>query len=110
MGSAWAITLRYSPMIRTSGNQDHVTLTYVLTLRSSPVVLSLSAWQWFFDRAMRGERSYRSVLYLPSLLGGSVGIAVLWRQLFVREGAVNQIPDAFGIDGPNSIADPDYRL
>lgn len=86
-----------------------VTLTYVLASVPLRLVFALGV-AVVFDRAMRGGAFYRSVLYLPSLLGGSVGIAVLWRQLFGREGAVNQILDAFGIDGPNWIADPDYSL
>lgn len=86
-----------------------VTLTYVLVSVPLRLVFALGL-AVVFDRAMRGGSFYRSVLYLPSLLGGSVGIAVLWRQLFGREGAVNQFLDAFGIDGPNWIADPDYSL
>ncbi|MGO1926915.1 MAG: carbohydrate ABC transporter permease, partial [Brachybacterium tyrofermentans] len=62
------------------------------------------------NRALRGMSFYRSVLYLPSLLGGSVGVAILWRQLFGRDGAVNSFLAIFGIDGPNWIADPDYSL
>ena len=36
-------------------------------------------------------RIYRAIYYLPSLLGGSVAIALLWRQIFNREGIVNRI-------------------
>ncbi|TQM10080.1 carbohydrate ABC transporter membrane protein 1 (CUT1 family) [Pseudonocardia kunmingensis] len=62
------------------------------------------------NRAMRGMAFYRSVMYLPSLLAGSVGVALLWRQLFGREGAVNQLLAIVGVRGPNWIADPDYSL
>lgn len=86
-----------------------VTLTYVgvsVPLRLA-VALGLAL---VMNRAMRGMTFYRSVMYLPSLLGGSVGIAVLWRQLFGREGAVNDLLGVIGIQGPNWIADPDYSL
>jgi oligogalacturonide transport system permease protein len=33
---------------------------------------------------------FRTVYYLPSILGGSVTIAILWRFLFNRDGVVNQ--------------------
>lgn len=39
----------------------------------------------------RGIGIYRSVFYLPSLLGGSVAIAIMWGQLFGADGAVNSI-------------------
>ena len=86
-----------------------VTLTYVLVSVPLRLVFALGL-AILMNRAMRGMAFYRSVLYLPSLLGGSVGIAVLWRQLFGRDGAVNQLLASVGIDGPNWIADPDYSL
>ena len=41
---------------------------------------------------------YRTVYYLPSILGGSVVIAILWRFLFMTEAAV--INDLLGPSGP----------
>ena len=34
---------------------------------------------------------YRTIYYLPSILGGSVAVAVLWRFLFADSGLVNEI-------------------
>ena len=34
---------------------------------------------------------YRTLFYLPSLLGGSVAISIIWRRLFGVEGALNSI-------------------
>lgn len=86
-----------------------VTMTYVLV--SVPLRLAFAlGLAIVLNRALRGMSFYRSVLYLPSLLGGSVGVAILWRQLFGRDGAVNSFLAIFGIDGPNWIADPDYSL
>lgn len=86
-----------------------VTLTYVFVSVPLRLIVALGL-AVLMNRALRGMQFYRSVLYLPSLLGGSVGVAVLWRQLFGREGAVNQLLAVLGIDGPNWIADPDYSL
>jgi multiple sugar transport system permease protein len=46
------------------------------------------------DRGMRGLAFYRSVFYLPSLLGGSVAIAILWRQVFGADGLMNSFLNA----------------
>lgn len=63
------------------------------------------------DRGLRGLALYRSAFYLPSLLGGSVAIAVLWRQVFGVDGLVNRLILApLGIDGPSWIANPDTAL
>ena len=62
------------------------------------------------DRSVRGLAFYRSTFYLPSLLGGVVAIAVLWRQIFGADGLVNQFLAIFGIEGPAWISHPDYAL
>ena len=58
----------------------------------------------------KGVRIYRAVYYLPSLFGGSVAVAILWRQLFNKEGLFNQIIALLGIEGINWIATPKTAL
>src|SRR5699024_7574165 len=51
-------------------------------------------------KAVRGVGVYRAAFYLPSLLGGSVAVAVLWRHMFGGDGLVNQLLALIGIEGP----------
>ena len=53
---------------------------------------------------------FRTVYYIPSILGGSVAIAVLWRALFKDTGVVNTILGFFGIAGPDWLADKTWAL
>ena len=63
------------------------------------------------NEGMKGLPFYRSVFYLPSMLGSSVAIAVLWRQMFGIDGLVNQVLRLFGIDAHIGwICDPSYAL
>lgn len=62
------------------------------------------------NRGMKGLPVYRAVFYLPSLLGASVAIAVLWRTLFAGDGLVNKGLAIFGIYGPAWISNPRYSL
>ncbi len=62
------------------------------------------------DRGMRGLAFYRSAFYLPSLLGSSVAIAILWRQIFGVDGLINQVLAFFGIEGQGWISSPDTAL
>ncbi|MEQ1615457.1 MAG: sugar ABC transporter permease [Hyphomicrobiaceae bacterium] len=63
------------------------------------------------DKAVRGGGVYRALFYIPSLLGGSVAIAVLWRQLFEGNGTVNQVLLwLFGIQGPSWISNPNTAV
>ena len=63
------------------------------------------------DKGLRALTLYRALLYLPSLLGGSVAVAVLWRQIFSYDGLINEVlAAAFGFDGPSWISNPRYSL
>lgn len=59
---------------------------------------------------LRGQNLFRTAYYVPSILGGSVAIAVLWKALFRDEGLVNMLLSYFGIAGPTWLSDPDYAI
>ncbi|RDJ16968.1 carbohydrate ABC transporter permease [Rhizobium grahamii] len=86
-----------------------VTLTYVVL--SVPFKLAFALLvAMALNKGVRGLPVYRAIFYLPSLLGGSVAIAVLWRQLFARDGLVNAALANFGIEGPSWISHPSYSI
>ena len=63
------------------------------------------------DRAIKGVSIYRAVFYLPSLIGASVAVAVLWRTVFGREGLVNAALGVLGIESTKSwVGSPDTAL
>jgi multiple sugar transport system permease protein len=51
-----------------------------------------------FRRAARLVRIYQAVYYLPSIVGGSIAVAVMWRRLFMADGALNAVLRAIGIN------------
>ncbi|MBW7454711.1 carbohydrate ABC transporter permease [Paenibacillus sepulcri] len=59
---------------------------------------------------MRGVHFFRTVYYLPSILGGSVAVAVLWRFLFMKEGIVNQMISYVGIPAIDWLGNPHIAL
>ncbi|GAA5206921.1 carbohydrate ABC transporter permease [Microbacterium kyungheense] len=86
-----------------------VTFTYVLV--SVPLQLAVALFlAIILDRGLRGLAFYRSAFYLPSLLGASVAIAMLWRQIFGVDGLINQVLAWFGIEGQGWISSPDTAL
>jgi len=87
-----------------------VTFTYVIVGVPLQLIVALGI-AVLLNEGMKGLAFYRSVYYLPSMLGSSVAIAVLWRQMFGVDGLVNQILRAFGIDAHVGwISDPSYAL
>ena len=53
-----------------------------------------------FKRGSRMIRLYQAVYYLPSLVGGSITIAVIWRRIFDINGLFNVFLKAIGINTP----------
>lgn len=45
----------------------------------------------------RGVGLYRAMFYVPSVFGASIAVAVMWRQLFGVNGALNSILQALGL-------------
>lgn len=42
---------------------------------------------------------YRAVYYLPSIIGSSVAVAILWKKIFASDGVINAILQTFGFKG-----------
>lgn len=62
------------------------------------------------NQKLRGINFFRTVYYLPSILGGSVAIAILWRQLFAIDGIINRILSALGVSPIGFLTDPKIAL
>jgi multiple sugar transport system permease protein len=91
-------------------NSLGVTFTYVVVSVPLQLIVALGL-AILLDRGMRGLSFYRSAFYLPSLLGASVAVAVLWRLIFGGQGLANQLLGLIGIESTTSwIADPDTAL
>lgn len=86
-----------------------VTFTYVLVSVPLELIFAL-AIAMLLNRGLRGIGLYRAVYYLPSLLGGSVAIAIMWRQIFSKDGVINHALAFVGLQGPSWISDPKYAL
>ncbi|STW46576.1 sugar ABC transporter [Klebsiella pneumoniae] len=59
---------------------------------------------------LRGIGFFRTAYYIPSILGSSVAIAVLWRALFAIDGLLNSFLAVFGIDAINWLGEPSLAL
>ncbi|WP_242185215.1 carbohydrate ABC transporter permease [Saccharopolyspora soli] len=86
-----------------------VTLVYVLV--SVPLQLAFALLlALILDRGLRGLALYRSAFYLPSLLGTSVAIAILWRVIFGDQGLIPQALGLLGIDTGSMLQNPKTAL
>jgi multiple sugar transport system permease protein len=88
-----------------------VTVTLLYAVVAVPVKLSAALGvAMLLNRTWRGISWLRGLFYLPSLLGGSVGLAIVWQAMLGRNGAVNDLLSVFGIHGKPWVNDPDTAL
>jgi multiple sugar transport system permease protein len=86
-------------------------VTFIYTFVSVPISLAVALLiAIVLNRGLQGLAIYRSVYYLPSLLGGSVAIVMLWRYIFGNDGIVNGALGLLGIQGPAWVTDPEFAL
>lgn len=86
-------------------------VTFEFVLISVPLKLAFALFiAMLFNGNYKGTGFYRTAYYIPSIIGGSVAVAVMWRQIFGANGAFNGILSLFGIQGMNWIASLDYAL
>jgi multiple sugar transport system permease protein len=91
-------------------NSLFVTFRYVFLSVPLKLIFALAV-AVIMNQKLRLISFYRTVYYIPTLLGGSVAIAVLWRRLFAGDGAFNAIiHNIMGFNPPAWIANPKYAL
>jgi multiple sugar transport system permease protein len=88
----------------------NVTFTYVFVSVPLKLIVALGV-AMLMNQKLRGVSFYRAVYYIPTLLGGSVAIAVLWRKLFEKDGLVNGLLGTLGFTNlPGWITNPRFSL
>ncbi len=86
-----------------------VTLIYVFT--TVPLKLAFALFiAYILNYRLRGINFFRTAFYVPSILGGSIAIAVLWRYIFATDGLVNMGLTAMGFEAVNWFGDPGNAL
>lgn len=82
-----------------------VTLTYVLVGTPIKLIAALGV-AMLLNSKRRGQGFYRSAFYIPSLVGASVSIAIVWKAMFIDRGIVDQIAQLFGAEPGGWVGDP----
>ncbi len=86
-----------------------ITLKYVFV--SVPLKLAFALFVAFLlTRKSKLVTLYRSLYYVPSLVGGSVAVALVWKQLFARKGLFNSVLADMGLNTINWFGDQKLAL
>lgn len=86
-----------------------VTIMYTLLTVPGKIILSLAV-AIMLNKARKGIGLMRTVFYLPSLFGGSIAVALLWKLLFNDNGLINAFLHIFRINPISWLGDPKIAL
>lgn len=86
-----------------------VTFTYAFMTVPLKLIFALFI-AYILNFKIKGVGLFRTSYYVPSILGGSVAIAVLWKALFKNDGVVNTILTMLGFESINFLADKNWAL
>ena len=72
------------------------TFFYVFTAVPARLVFALAV-AMLLNNSRKGISFYRAAYYAPSIIGGSVAVALMWRRIFASDGLVNAVLALIGI-------------
>lgn len=94
-----------------SKNVKALQVTFTYAFMTVPLKLAFALFiAYILNFKIRGVGLFRTAYYVPSILGGSVAIAVLWRALFKNDGVINTILAMLGFESINFLADRGWAL
>ena len=98
----WVGLTNYANLLKdaTFRNSLLVTIQYVVIGVPLKLVFALFV-AMLLTRPTRAQGFYRAVYYIPSLIGGSVAVALVWKQLFGSRGPVVSLIKTLGVKNFN---------
>ena len=79
-------------------NSLFVTFRYSVILVPLKLVISL-IMALILNLEIRGMGLYRTIFYIPSILGSNLAVVIMWQFLFTGDGLVNQFLEFIGLEG-----------
>lgn len=85
------------------------TFYYVFTAVPLRLVFALTV-AMLLNTSRKGVGIYRAVYYAPSIVGGSVAVAVMWREIFGNEGVINFVMFLIGVPPMAWLGNPSTAI
>ena len=84
-----------------------VRATFLFAFAAVPLKLVFAlALAMLLNSARRGVYAYRAAFYAPSIVGASVAVAVVWREMFGKQGPINGLLGSLGLPATAWLGDP----
>ena len=106
----WGL-MNYQEVLTKTKNIRACKVTFQYAFMTVPLKLVFALFiAYILNFKIKGVNLFRVAYYIPSILGGSIAIAVLWKAIFKSDGIINQILGIFGIAGLDWLSEPKYAL
>lgn len=79
-----------------------VTLGYVFVMVPLRLIFALFVAN-LLNKKHVGMAMYRVLYYVPSIIGGSIAVSVVWKQIFGNQGVIMSLLEQFGIEQEYSL-------
>ncbi len=90
-------------------NSLKVTLLFAFYTVPGKLIMALAV-AVFLNRDIKGINLIRTLYYIPSLFGGSVAIAILWKLMFLDNGVINAVLSMLHLPSVQWLGDTRYAL
>ena len=79
-------------------------VTFIYTIFLVPLRLAFAlVVAMLLNTKHRGLGLYRTIYYIPSIIGGSIAVSIVWQQIFGNDGVVMSLLSVFGIEQDVSL-------
>ena len=110
-GGSWIGVQNYVMAFTNPKTVKALQVTFIYAFMTVPLKLAFALFiAYILNFKIRGVGLFRTAYYIPSILGGSMAIAVLWRAMFKNDGVVNRILTILGVQNINFLADKTWAL
>jgi multiple sugar transport system permease protein len=101
----WVGLANYHQLMSDPNYRASVTVTGTYVLVAVPATLAAAlAVAVLLNNRRRGMSAYRAIFYLPSLMGGSVAMTLVWRKFFGAGGGLDQILGSLGVHNAQAVS------
>ncbi|SOD58575.1 carbohydrate ABC transporter membrane protein 1, CUT1 family [Streptomyces zhaozhouensis] len=110
-GGSWIGLDNFDRLLDDPRFLDSVEVTATYAVVGTPIKLAAALGvAMLLNSRRRGQGTYRSLFYAPSLIGASVSVAIVWKAMFNDQGIVDDIGQFFGMSAGGWVGNPDLTL
>ena len=103
--------MNYQEIANNADMRKAFMVTFKYAFMTVPLKLVFALFiAYILNFKIKGVKFFRTAYYIPSILGGSIAIAVLWNAIFQRNGVINNMLSVFGVQGPSWLGNEQYAL